>query len=361
MNNRHSQGARPTPVLMIPLRRCGSHALRLRLNFNSAFYSPYPLHIVDFMPLLPLYGDLADDEKYFQLILDVVGLQNANMVRWANVTFEPVAIFEALKDKPRSIHMVTWEMLLRAGEAHNASVVMDKSLDNVHYAEELLALFDNFLFLNVVRDPRSQVSSMNRAIIHDFDTALNALTWVKAHDTARRLAAAYPERVLTIRYEDFLTDQETVLRKICGFFNIDFLPAMLDVSRSAEAQKISHLSALWESNASAPVVANIAKFRQYLSNKEIETIETLAGDHMDYYGYERISAGKAEVTPALLAAAKERSDMKRKDAWSHLKNESYTDYHLRKFRADYLEMVKMRLHRGGSSTAARETMPIAVA
>ncbi|MCI5207282.1 MAG: sulfotransferase, partial [Candidatus Electrothrix sp. ATG2] len=36
------------PVLMIPLRRCGSHALRLRLNLSPEFYAPYPLHIVDF-------------------------------------------------------------------------------------------------------------------------------------------------------------------------------------------------------------------------------------------------------------------------------------------------------------------------
>ena len=31
-------GARPQPVMMIPLRRCGSHALRLRLNLSPQFY-----------------------------------------------------------------------------------------------------------------------------------------------------------------------------------------------------------------------------------------------------------------------------------------------------------------------------------
>lgn len=29
---------RPRPLLMIPLRRCGSHALRLRLNFSTAAF-----------------------------------------------------------------------------------------------------------------------------------------------------------------------------------------------------------------------------------------------------------------------------------------------------------------------------------
>ncbi|MES2935706.1 MAG: sulfotransferase, partial [Pseudomonadota bacterium] len=76
---------RPRPVLMIPLRRCGSHALRLRLNFNPQFCSPYPLHIVDFMPMVPLYGDLSDDAAYFRMIVDVVGLQAASMVKWPDV------------------------------------------------------------------------------------------------------------------------------------------------------------------------------------------------------------------------------------------------------------------------------------
>src|SRR5689334_5818849 len=89
--------SRPRPILMIPLRRCGSHALRLRLNFNSQFCSPYPLHIVDFMPMVPLYGDLADDSAYFRLVVDVVGLQAALMVKWADMVFDPVEIFEAIR------------------------------------------------------------------------------------------------------------------------------------------------------------------------------------------------------------------------------------------------------------------------
>src|ERR1700737_3593453 len=80
----------PRPVLMIPLRRCGSHALRLRLNFNPQFYSPYPLHIVVFMPMVQLYGDLADDRAYFRLVTDVIGLQAAGMVKWPAIVFDAV-------------------------------------------------------------------------------------------------------------------------------------------------------------------------------------------------------------------------------------------------------------------------------
>ena len=332
--------SRPRPVLMIPLRRCGSHALRLRLNFNPQFYSPYPLHIVDFMPIVPLYGDLANDKSYFRLVVDVVGLQAASMVKWSDVVFDPVDIFDSICNEPRSVHRVVWEMLLRAGERNNATVVMDKSLDSVHYAGELMQLFPDMLFLNVVRDPRAQVASMNRAIIHDFDTALNAKAWVDAHCVAQGLATRYADRVLTIRYEDFLSNQEATLRQVCGFFGIDYMPQMLDITQSKEAKQISQLSALWASNCYGPVAANKDKFKTQLSADEIELIETLAQEHMAHYGYERMTQARATITDDTWNAARRHSDVGRQTAWSDLEQNNYRDFILRRFRSDYLQRVR---------------------
>lgn len=334
---------RPRPVLMIPLRRCGSHALRLRLNNSKEFYSPYPLHIVDFMPLLERYGDLADDKAYFKLVVDVIGLQAASMVKWKGIVFDPVEIFEALREQKRSVHRILWELLLRSGEQHHAAIVMDKSLDNVHYADELLSLFPDMLFLNVVRDPRAQVASMNRAIIHDYDAGLNAMAWLDAHRAARALIERHPDKVLTIRYEDFLSNQEAVLKSVCAFFGIDFLPEMLDVAHSQEAQQISRMSALWESNCFPPIVANKDKFKQQLSPQEIEIIETVTQDYMRLYGYEMMSGAQANISAADILQAKEKSAQARSQAWQALESNNYKDYVLRRFRADYLASVSRSL------------------
>ena len=334
---------RPRPVLMIPLRRCGSHALRLRLNNSEQFFSPYPLHIVDFMPLLPRYGDLANDDAYFRLVIDIIGLQTASMVKWKGIVFDPVEIFEAIRHQPRSVHKILWELLLRAGEQSHASIVMDKSLDSVRYAEELFELFPDMLLLNVVRDPRAQVASMNRAIIHDFDSTLNALAWLDAHQVARSLIARYPEKVLTIRFEDFLSNQEAVLKKICHFFGITFLPQMLDISLSNEAQQISQLSALWESNFFPPVMANKDKFKQQLSLTEIEVIETLTKEMMQLYGYELMTPANADIPNQDLVRAREHSATARAQAWETMRETNFKDYLLRRFRADYLAGLNTRL------------------
>lgn len=341
-SNKVSQ-SRPRPVLMTPIRRCGSHALRLRLNQSADFYSPYPMHIIDFMPLLDLYGDLSRDWTYFQMVIDLVGLQNATMVKWDSVALDPVKIFEAIKDEPRSVHRIAWEMLFQAGQIHQAKVVMDKSLDSVHYAADLIDLFDDLLFLNVVRDPRAQVNSINKAIIHDYNPSLNSMSWVKAHDRIQQVIAKHPEKVLTIRYEDFLNNPEAVLYKICQFFEIEFSDSITDVGNSKEAKDISVLSALWETNSSAPIPAYIDKFKKTMSIEDIEIIETIAADYMDLYGYEKMTPAKANITPEAIEQAKKQSAPRKQAAWDDLKQNDPRDYQLRKFRADYLEMVKKRL------------------
>lgn len=344
MSKSQDHATRPRPLLMVPLRRCGSHALRLRLNFNPDFYSPYPLHIVDFMPLLPLYGDVADDRNYFQLVVDVVGLQAASMVKWPDMVFEPEDIFESIQSQSRSVHRIVWEMLLRTGEQRGSRIVMDKSLDSVHYAEELMALFPDLLFLNVVRDPRAQVASMNRAIIHDFDSTLNAMAWVHAHRVGQALVENHPERVLTIRYEDFLSEQELTLREICQFIGMDFLPQMLDIASSTEAQQLSRMSDLWASNCFAPIPANKDKFKTQLSIREIELIETLALPYMQLYGYECMTDAHAELPDVVgMLDCVHRSAHNRTHAWQQLAESNPSDYAARRIRVDYLDRI--RTHR----------------
>ncbi|WP_206955485.1 sulfotransferase family protein [Trinickia acidisoli] len=346
-------GARPRPVLMIPLRRCGSHALRLRLNFNPDFHSPYPLHVVDFMPIVPLYGNLEDDCAYFRLVSDVIGLQAASMVKWPGIVFDPVEIFEAIRHEPRSVHRIVWELLLRAGEQRGARVVMDKSLDSVHYADELMRLFPDMLFLNVVRDPRAQIASMNKAIIHDFDTLLNAHIWLEAHRAADMVLAEYPDRTLTIRYEDFLADEEAVLKQICAFFDIAFLPGMLDVSHSDEAKQISRMSALWSSNCFAPIAANVDKYKKVLSLEEIALIETLTHDHMRRYGYERLTDGAAAIDAPMFDTARRSSELGRTQAWQVLERTNFRDFALRRHRAEYLTSVRARMEQCAAVRASR--------
>ena len=328
---------------MVPLRRCGSHALRLRLSASKELFAPYPLHLVDFLPLVPLYGDLSRDAAYFQMTLDLIGLLNASPVRWEGLSFDPVAFFEQIKDKPRSPHAIAWEMLFHGARARGARVALDKSLDSIHAWPELMRLYPDALFVNVVRDPRAQVSSMNRAIIYEFDSLLNAETLRDAYAAAGALARAHPDRVLTLRFEDFIADEAGTLRRLCAFLGLTFEPEMLDIAASEEARRISDRSALWESNRFPPIPANVDKFRKVLAADEIETIETVAGQVMDAHGYERMTPGKARIGEEARSAARRRSQERRAKAWAEMQITRPMDHAVRRFRADFLESCRRRL------------------
>ncbi|WP_026134923.1 hypothetical protein [Scytonema hofmannii] len=68
------------------------------------------------MPLVKLYGDISQDDNYFQMVIDLIGLQNSTMVKWEGIALDPVSIFDAVKNRPRSIHSITWQMLFQAGK-----------------------------------------------------------------------------------------------------------------------------------------------------------------------------------------------------------------------------------------------------
>lgn len=326
---------------MVPLRRCGSNAIRVRMNLHPDFYSPYPLHMCDLKEGNERqYGD--DDLGYFQMIVDIVGSQRQSLVPWPDTFFDPIDIFNSIKGKPRSIYQVYWEMLSRVGKQQGAKVVMDKSQDSVCDFEEIIALFPDMLFLDVVRDPRAQVSSMNDAIIYDFDTQLNARRWVEARQWADRIREKYPDKVLTIRYEDFIMKHEETMRSICEFVGIPFDPVVLDVEKSGEARAMSVVSPLWETNYNRPIAGYIHKYTNNLSHLEIEQIEHLTLPWMMKHGYQPTTPHKSLFTKTLKVSRRE-SDEKKERVWEALKVRYPFDYVLRKSRSRYLNNIKKNI------------------
>jgi hypothetical protein len=75
------------------------------------------------------------------------------------------------------VFSILWELLFQCGIKHGAKVVKDKSLDSVRYTMEFLRLFNDMLFVDVVRDLRIQIDSINHAVT-DSDRGNDAETSV---------------------------------------------------------------------------------------------------------------------------------------------------------------------------------------
>jgi hypothetical protein len=309
------------------------------MNLHPDFYSPYPLHVMDMMSTVAGYGDLNDNDNYFRLILDVVGLQNSSLIRWDH-SEDPLELFDVLKNEPRSIHRVVGELCVRAGRGKK--VVMDKSQDSVCAHEELVDLFPDMRFIDVVRDPRAQVSSMNRSIIYDYDTLLNTTRWVEGRRWVDQIYEKYPDRILTVRFEDFINNQEAELKRICDFLGLTYMQSLTHISRSDDARVMSVLSPLWETNSSDPLQTTIDKYRQFLSPDEIEHIEHASMVWMKKYGY--VPQTRAcSILPYTLDVAREWSEERKRDTWRVLKKTYPKDFCMRSLRMRYIASLSSSL------------------
>jgi hypothetical protein len=96
----------------------------------------------------------------------------------------------------------------------------EKTPGNVHYATRLLDTFGpQSRFINVVRDGRNVVTSR-----HQYHAPnqywVSPERWIRDVRAGRQVEGH--SQVLTIRYEDIVTDHMTVLKEICQFLEVSF-------------------------------------------------------------------------------------------------------------------------------------------
>ncbi|MEO0769683.1 MAG: sulfotransferase, partial [Cyanobacteria bacterium J06649_4] len=184
------------------------------------------------------------------------------------------------------------------------STPCEQTPQNVLYIKELLALYPNCRIINMVRDPRDILLSQKYKWRIKFLGASNIpyrevfRAWANYHPiviaklwTASVQAAKEFEshpRVKTVRFEDFITDSNNVLKEVCRFSNITFdteaISQMLNVSQQ-EGGVSSHKKL--DSAARGIDTGVISKWKKGgLTPSEIHICQNIARSEMDAYEYE---------------------------------------------------------------------------
>jgi len=151
--------------------------------------------------------------------------------------------------------------------------------------------WDNARFLIVERDPRAVCASKN--------TRSERYPWVFLCRQWRKLASldyAFrndPElkyRVLSIRYEDFVTRPEEVTLQICDFLDIAWHPDIADPRCYVDGTGKPWIqnTAFGEGKPEFDA-GSINRWQEVLSERETRLIELLCGPEMGIYGYKRIN------------------------------------------------------------------------
>ena len=133
------------------------------------------------------------------------------------------------------------KIFLRLADSNHSEFYSEKTPMNILVFSELIEIFTEAHFIQVIRDPRAIVSSMQqvkkRAVakgvnIPDFTANLSSsIAYVKkCFKTGFEASKNAPDKVLTIVYEHLLLNPEIESKKICDFLGVEWDDAMLHPS-----------------------------------------------------------------------------------------------------------------------------------
>lgn len=268
----------------IGTQRSGSNLLRVMLNQHPEISAPHPPHILQvMMPLLPMYGNLEDETAFAQLIDDACTLVEKNPVNW-ELQFNRDAIRSLCTE--HSLPQVMCAVYWTKAQAKNAAWWCCKSMASIHYADEIEEAGIHPLYLFMYRDGRDVACSFRKAVVGEKHIYFLAKQWKEEQERSLALQQQLGgERVLSVRYEDFIADAEATLKRICSGMNIAYTPAMLEYANAHESKITASSGKMW-SNLTQPLLRNNSnKYVAELSYDDLLIFESVAGDTLEKLGY----------------------------------------------------------------------------
>lgn len=274
-------------IFMVGEQRSGSNLLRLILNESKEIAAPHPPHILQrLMPIID-EKDLNSDSVFRELIDYVCQLVEVNPVRWEGVQFDREEVFCRCREK--SLIAIFGAIMDVYAEAQNASTWVCKSLQNIRWADQLDAYFENAKYIYLYRDPRDVTLSFMKAVVGEKHPYFIANQWNELQNLCMQHGEKLSDdQFYGVCYEELINKPEDVIRGLCEFLGIKYQDSMLIFHESNEASRAANSSKLWENVAQPIMKKNSNKFLSEMCDLEIQIIESIAGNTMDKLGYERL-------------------------------------------------------------------------
>lgn len=168
------------------------------------------------------------------------------------------------------------------GKRCRAEMVGDSWILYLKHIEKIVEMFPDAIYIYNVRDPRAVYNSGETFLKRKFGAKiLNAmLTFDKIFEENKHRMSCN----IVLKYEGLITNTEQTMSQIYSCLGFDYDPEYLeyDVKKDKYPKR-------WGVVAHPEIDAfHIDKWRENLTVAKVEEIETIAGDFMDKYGYERL-------------------------------------------------------------------------
>jgi hypothetical protein len=195
-------------------------------------------------------------------------------------------------------------------EKETTKVIIDKNPIYALLIPLILEVYPNAKFIHCVRDYRACVNSTKK--LQPFKKVkMVGYEWLLSNKI-EAYKLKFPDKFITLRYEDLLVSSEETLQNICYFLDLPYHANMLNYynktehaveeyikkSKTAEIKKLRTIGAnSVHKNLSQPLDTSlIYNWKKMLTSKEIKELDTICSSYGSTYGYTTaISSSKQKI------------------------------------------------------------------
>ena len=266
-----------SPVLLLGQPRSGTTILaRMIRKYLKVNFGPESQFFVRIGQQLGKYGDLSIEQNARTLIADISRERCFRRNQFGFVVDEE-AVLHSLK---KFTYQEIVDVIMHQFAKHNKmSRWGDKTPDYISDLPTLYYFFPNAQFIHIIRDGRDVALSNYDVHFGAKNPVVAAMNWRQQVDRFRSFSATIPnaeERLIEIRYEDFMPQPAVVFERLIRFLKID------DSKGELAAYINEHLPLELKAN-------NFQKWKKRFSEKEKRNYERVAGKELSFYGYETVT------------------------------------------------------------------------
>lgn len=160
-------------------------------------------------------------------------------------------------------------------------------IDTLYEMDQANAWFPEARFVHIVRDVRDVALSHRTYPYGASNDAECAEQWARdVHANVKMGAILGARRYRVVRYEDLILAPEATLAGICDFIGLPYSPQMLDYPRATAAKVPEDRRWLWPLLDSAPVAANVYKWKTHMGGAARTVCERIARPLLENFGYD---------------------------------------------------------------------------
>lgn len=267
---------------LICSERSGSNLITKLLDNHSKYCGPTPPHLLRvFYPILHKYGDLSEDVNWKKLVEDVYDFFNVKIGVWQT---KPVKE-KMLILNPRTLASLVQYIYNIEAKNHNKERVFIKEVKTYDFFNEINHDFPNAKFVWMVRDPRDMALSWNKSPVHRGDVVRAAKIWQVNQSETLKLYHQFPNKILLVKYEDLIRNQNKELKRICEFLDIEFEERMLNYHEKKISKENAVQTDNWKNLKKSILKDNSKKYLKSLRKEQIQFVEYVCYEEMGKLDY----------------------------------------------------------------------------